>query len=300
MTTGIVKENVFMSDSIIYLNGEFFGKEDAKISVFDHGFLYGDGVFEAFKVQDGFIFGFNEHMARLYDSAKIVDLKIPLDPDEFKEAVIETVRRNGQKNCYVRPQVTRGVGALGHNPDTCEKPTIVIYVTGGSAIKKSSGLKVIVSAYRRPPSYILPPECKITNYCNNILAKLEAQAAGVPDAIMLDVRGFVAEGCAWNIFVIKNQIVSTPSATSSILKGINRNLVVDIVKKLGYPMEERDISISELFTADEVFCTGTSVEITPIIQVNGRTVGNGSQGTITKDINREYDKVKRELGINVF
>ena len=254
----------------------------------DHGFLYGDGIFDAFRVRNGKIFQFDEHISRLYDSARIIDLDIPLKKDELKNIVIETVQRTGFKDCYVRPQVTRGVGTSGHDPGTCKKPTIIVYVTETPVMKKEKSIKTIISSYRRPPAFVLPPESKMTQYINNILAKIEAKKKGADDAILLDIRGFVSEGCAWNIFVVKDSCAVTPSITSSILRGTTRNVVINLLKELDCQVVERDVSLSELFIADEIFGTGTGSEITPVIEINGRMVGEGKPGPMTTAIEKKF------------
>lgn len=288
-----------MGKSIFFINGQFVDENEAVISVFDHGFLYGDGIFEAFRAYNGKIFQFDEHMNRLYDSARIIDLEIPLPKAEFKKIVIEAVKKSGYKDCYVRPQVTRGVGALGHDPSTCKKPTVIVYVTPTPVMKKSRSIRTVVSPYRRPPAFVLPPESKTTHYLNNILAKMEAKKKGADDAILLDVRGFVSEGCAWNIFLVKNGCVSTPSITSSILKGITRDAVIHLLGEVAIQVQERDISLSELFTADEAFGTGTASEITPIIEINGRTVGDGTPGPVTINVEERFKKLIEKAGTPV-
>jgi branched-chain amino acid aminotransferase len=285
-----------MGKSVCFINGEYFDENEAVISVFDHGFLYGDGIFEAFRLHNGKIFQLDEHMNRLYDSARIIDLEIPLEKEEFKKIVIETVKRSQLKDCYVRPQVTRGVGALGHDPGTCKESTVVVYVTPTPLLKKSRSIKTIVTSYRRPPAFVMPPESKTTHYLNNILAKMEAKKKGVDDAIFLDMRGFVSEGCGWNIFLVKNNGASTPSTTSSILKGITRDVVIHLLKELNIPIQERDISLSELFTADEVFGTATGSEISPIIEINGRKIGDGQPGPITNKIEEKFKEFIEKAG----
>jgi branched-chain amino acid aminotransferase len=238
-------------------------------------------------------------MTRLYDSARIIDLKIPIEKEEFKKIVIKTVQRSEYKNCYIRPQVTRGVGALGHDPASCKDASVIVYVTPTPQLKKSKSIKTIVSAYRRPPAFVLPPESKTTHYLNNILAKMEARKRGADDAILLDIRGFVSEGCAWNIFLVKNNCVSTPSITSSILRGITRDAVILLLKELNIRIQERDISLSELFAADEVFGTGTASEISPIIEINGREVGDGKPGPLTSRIDAEFKEYIEKMGTPV-
>lgn len=289
-----------MGKSIFYINGNFVREDEALISVMDHGFLYKDGVFDAFRIRDGEIFQFDEHISRLYDSAKIIDLDIPLNKDELKNIIIEAVKKTGFKDCYIRPQVTRGVGTLGHDPGTCKKPTIIVYVTETPVMKKEKSIKTIISSYRRPPAFVLPPESKMTQYINNILAKIEAKEKGADDAILLDIRGFVSEGCAWNVFLVKDTYAVTPSITSSILRGITRNVVINLLKELDFQIEERDVSLSELFIADEIFGTGTGSEITPIIEINGRIVGEGKPGPITTAIEKKFKDCVEKNGTSIF
>ena len=178
------RKEAIMAKSTFYINGKYVDESQAAVSILDHGFLYGDGIFEAFRVYDGKIFQLDVHINRLFDSAKIIDLKMPMDKEAFKKIVIETVRRSEFKDCYVRPQVTRGVGTLGHDPVSCKQPTVIVYVTPTPQLKKEKSIRLIVSAYRRPPAYILPPESKTIQYMNNILAKMEAKKKGADDAIL--------------------------------------------------------------------------------------------------------------------
>jgi len=289
-----------MGKPMFYINGKFVDENNAFISVMDHGFLYGDGVFEALRVYNGRIFQLDAHMNRLYDSARIIDLPIPLNKEEFKKIIIETVRRSKYRDCYIRPQVTRGVGSLGHDPESCKQSSVIVYVTPTPVLKKERAIRVIISSYRRPPAFVLPPESKITHYMNNILAKMEARKKGADDAILLDMRGFVSEGCAWNIFLVKNDRVVTPSITSSILKGITRDVVIQLLKEINLPIEERDVSVSELFTADEIFGTGTGSGISPVIEINGREVGDGRPGPITDKIDIKFKEFINKNGIPIY
>jgi branched-chain amino acid aminotransferase len=289
-----------MGKPMFYINGQFVNEREPQISVMDHGLLYGDGVFEAFRAYNGKIFQLDAHMNRLFDSARIIDLNIPLSKEEFKDIVMETVRRSGYKDCYIRPQVTRGVGSLGHDPGTCKESSVIVYVTPTPVLKKERSLRTIISSYRRPPAFILPPESKITHYMNNILAKMEARKRGADDAILLDIRGFVSEGCAWNIFLVKNKKVATPSISSSILRGITRDVVIHLLKEINIPVEERDITVSELFTADEIFGTGTGSGISPVIEINGREVGDGRPGPITNETEIRLKELIERTGTPVY
>lgn len=285
---------------MFYVNGKFVEEGEAHISVMDHGFLYGDAVFEAFRAYDGRIFQLDAHMNRLYDSARIIDLNIPLSKEAFKSIVVETVRKSGYRDCYIRPQVTRGVGSLGHDPGTCKESSIVVYVTPTPVLKKERSLRAIISSYRRPAAFVLPPECKTTHYMNNILAKMEARKRGADDAILLDLRGFVSEGCAWNIFLVKNGKAATPSISSSILRGITRDVVIHLLQEMDIPVEERDVTVSELFTADEIFGTATGSGISPVVEISGREVGGGKAGSVTNEIEMRLKGFINKTGISVY
>jgi branched-chain amino acid aminotransferase len=294
------RKGTTMGKTMFYINGKFVDENQAYISVMDHGFLYGDGVFDAFRVYNGKIFQFDAHMNRLYDSARIIDLDIPLGKEQFKNIIMETVRRSGYKDCYIRPQVTRGIGSLGHDPGTCKESSIIVYVTPTPVLKKERSIRTIISSYRRPPAFILPPESKITHYMNNILGKMEARKRGADDAILLDMRGFVSEGCAWNIFLVKNKRVATPSITSSILRGITRDVVIQLLNEMNITVEERDVTVSELFTADEIFGTGTGSGISPVIEINGREVGDGRPGPTANETEIRLKELIEKTGAPVY
>jgi branched-chain amino acid aminotransferase len=289
-----------MGKPVFYINGKFVEENEASISIMDHGFLYGDGIFEAFRAYKGKIFQFDAHMNRLYDSAKIIDLSVPLSKEEFKYVILETIRKTGYQDCYIRPQVTRGIGSMGCDPGSCKKSTVVVYVIPPPGMKKERAIKIIISSYQRPPAYILPGASKMTQYINLILARMEAKTRGADDAVLLDTRGFLSEGPGWNIFLVKDNAVITPSITSSILVGVTRNVVIDLLKELNFSIEERDIVVSELFTADEIFGTGTGTEITPVIQVNGRQVGDGKPGAVTNKVDERFEEFKRNNGTPVY
>jgi branched-chain amino acid aminotransferase len=281
---------------LFYLNGKFVPETEAKVSVFDHGFLYGDGIFEGIAVYKGKPFRLDQHVQRLFDSAKAIDLEIPMNEEQVSEAILETIAKNKLVDGYVRPIVTRGVGRLGLNPNNCERPTFVIipqrpadYPTMGIREKPA---KAIVSSIRRNPSFCVPASAKTLNYLNNILAKQQASAAGVDEAIMLDWTGQVSEGTGDNLFLVKKETVYTPSLHNSILPGVTRLAVLEACKKLRLEIREASLSLHDLYVADEAFLTSTSLEIQPLIEIDGRVVGAGSEGVITRRIRRRFDEMK--------
>ncbi|MBS7657772.1 MAG: branched-chain-amino-acid transaminase [Candidatus Bathyarchaeia archaeon] len=281
-------------EPLIYINGEFYPKEEAKISVFDHGLLYGDGVFEAIRAYDGIVFKLKEHIDRLFESAKSIKIDIGISKEKMQEIVLETLKKNNLKEAYIRIVVTRGKGPMGVDPRNCEKPTIIIIAEPREPLfGKEKPVKAIISSLRRVPRWALDPRVKSLNYLNNILAKIEAIAAGVEEAIMLNQEGYVAEGSTENIFIVKGNEVATPPPSAGILKGITRDVVIEIAKELGYEVKERDITIHELYTADEVFVCGTGAEVVPIVEISGRTIGNGEIGPVYKKIKEKFkEKVK--------
>jgi len=289
-------------DLLVYINGEFVPASQAKISVFDHGFLYGDGVFEGIRAYNGRVFKLKEHIDRLYDSAKAIDLKIPISKEEFMEIILETLRRNRLRDAYIRPIVTRGIGDLGLDPRKCKNPTIIVIAQPWGRLYGDlyeRGLRAVTVTVRRNAIDSLPPNIKSLNYLNNILAKIEANAKGGDEAIFLDHNGYVSEGSGDNIFIVKNGVVITPPTINN-LKGITREVVIELVKKLGIPFREANISIYDLYTADEIFVTGTAAEICPITWIDGRTVGDGKPGKITKLLMEEFRKLTEREGVPIY
>jgi branched-chain amino acid aminotransferase len=284
-------------EPLVYINGELVPKSQAKISVFDHGFLYGDGVFESILVTDGVAFKLKEHIDRLYDSAKAICLDIPMSKEEMIKTVVDVVRANGFRDAYIRLIVTRGVGDLGLDPRKCQKPTIVIIVDKIKLYEEetsSKGLTAIISSVRRDRVDATTHEVKSMNYLNNILAKLEANAVGADEAIMLDDRGFVSEGTADNIFIVKNGMIYTPPRTCGILPGITRARVMKLAEELGYKVIEKEITPAELLTADEVFLTGTAAGIVPVTKIAGRVIGDGKPGPITRKLMERFKQLLRD------
>lgn len=259
----------------VFINGKLYNKEEAKISVWDHGFLYGDGVFEGIRVYNNSIFKLDEHLLRLYDSARVIELKIPYQYEEMKKFVINTVKINLEEekieNAYIRLVVSRGIGDLGLDPRKCKEPTVVIIVDKIQLYPKEfyeKGLKLIISSYRRPSADTLSPRIKSLNYLNNILAKIEANNSNAQEAIMLNHNGYITECTADNVFIVKNNVVKTPPAFVGILEGITRKSVLEMCEELNIKSEEIIIDVKDLLTADEVFITGTGAEIVPISQIN--------------------------------
>jgi len=288
-----------MAESLVYINGELVPESEAKISVFDHGFLYGDGVFEGIRAYKGVVFKLREHIERLYDSAKFLRIEIPMSKEDLMEAILETVRRNGLSDCYIRVVVTRGVGDLGLDPRKCSKPSIIIIARPMAPLLGKRAVSLIISSVRRDGVDATNHQAKSLNYLNNILAKLEAINAGADDAVMLDSRGFVSEATGENIFIVKDGRIMTPPPTSGILSGITRDCVIELAKSLGYEVVERELTPFELLTADEVFLTGTAAEIVPVESVNGRKIGEKIPGPITGRLIREFEKLKGDPGQGV-
>lgn len=284
--------------NLIYINGEFVPAEKAAVSVFDHGFLYGDGVFEGIRAYGGRVFRLEDHVKRLFDSASAIMLCIPMTQEEMAKAIQETLRRNNLKDAYIRPIVTRGFGDLGLDPNKCRLATVVIIATEWGAMYGSLyevGLTAVSVAVRRNAPDSLPPNIKSMNYLNNILAKIEANIKGGNEAIILDSQGKLSEGSGDNIFVIKNGKIYTPHTLNN-LKGITRDAVLELAGKLGYEITESDLGLFDLYTADEVFVTGTAAEVAPVTKVDGRTVGSGKPGPITKALMAAFKELTMTSG----
>lgn len=287
------KAHTLPQENIIYIDGKFYPKSEAKISVYDHGFLYGDGVFEGIRVYDGYVFKLEEHLNRLYNSAKSIALKIPLSREEFSEAILETIRKNNYKDAYVRVVVSRGYGDLGLNPVKCPKASIVIIVDYIVPLYEGINAKAIVAATRRNNPDALDPQIKSLNYLNNILAKMEANRAGVDEAIMLNQRGIVCEGTSDNLFIVKNGILISPPLSDGALGGITRKTVFELAKDLKIPVEEKSITIHEVLSSDEAFVTGTAAEIGALVEVNGQKIGEGVPGPMWKTLATAFKKLRK-------
>ena len=280
----------------IYLNGEFVDKADAKVSVFDHGLLYGDGVFEGIRLYDGCVFKLEEHLERLEFSAKAILLDLPMSLDEFANAVCETCRRNDLSNGYVRLVVTRGPGHLGLTPDGCGPPNVIIIADDIQLYPEElyeNGLKIISVPTRRINAAALPPAVKSLNYLNNILAKIEAKKVGFLEALMLNDKGEIAECTGDNVFIVSKGTVFTPPLDAGSLRGITRGAVMDLAEEIGYEVREQALTRYDLWTAEECFLTGTAAEVIPCVEVDHRAIGDWKPGKVSRSLISKFrEKVR--------
>ena len=271
----------------VYLNGEFVESDKAGVSVFDHGVLYGDGVFEGIRAYGGRVFRLGEHIDRIFAAAKAIALEIPMTKAELSAVVVATCKKNELTDCYIRLVITRGKGNLGISPINCEKPTVFCIAAGIKLYtdeQYEKGMSVITSVQRRNKATIVDPQIKSLNYLNNILAKIEANRAGAAEAIMLNHDGIVTEATGDNIFIVKNGEILTPPVYVGILDGITRRTVIEAAKKEGIPVRETEFTLFNVYNADECFLTGTAAEAIAVTSVDGRTIGSGVQGEVTKRI----------------
>jgi branched-chain amino acid aminotransferase len=287
---------------LVYVDGTLVPKEEAKISVYDHGFLYGDGIFEGIRVYSGNVFRLQEHIERLYESAKTIDLDIPMTAAELTQATLDTVAANGKLDCYIRLVISRGRGDLGIDPDNCEKATVVIIVDKIKLYPPEvyeKGISLITASIRRIPAQCLDPRIKSLNYLNNVLAKIEAKKVGAFEAVMLNHNGRVAECTADNIFAFKNGTVSTPDLMEGALGGITRQTVMELAAQAGLQVKIQMMGMHDLYNAEECFLTGTGAEIVPVVSIDSRTVGTGKPGAVTLDLLRRYREVRVRDGAKV-
>ena len=283
-------------ESTIYIDGEYFPEADAKVSVFDHGLLYGDGIFEGIRFYNGRVFRLEEHLERLWDSARSICLEIPISRSEMTEALLETIRKNDLRDGYIRLLVTRGVGNLGLNPAQCKRPSVIIIVAQIALYSEAvyrNGLTVVTCATRRTNPGALNPAVKSLNYLNNVMARIEANLAGADEALMLNDAGNVAECTADNVFVIKHGQIFTPPITAGALRGITRAVVFEIAAELGMKISETEITRHDVFIADECFLTGTAAEVIPVVECDGRPIGTGKPGPVTKDLHSRFHRLIR-------
>ncbi len=287
----------------VYLDGHYVSKEGAKVSVFDHGFLYGDGVFEGIRAYNGRVFKLTEHLERLYESAHHIMLKVPIPIEEMEEATLETMRQNNLRDAYIRIVVSRGEGDLGLDPKKCPRASVIIIADTISLFPQEfyeEGLSVITVATRQRRADTFEPRIKSLNYLNNILVKMEAAQAGVMEALMLSPEGYIVEGSGSNIFIIdkKGQLI-TPPAYLGILEGITRNMVMELARQEGIPVLERPFTRHELYIARECFLTGTAAELIPAVRIDSRLVGDGTPGPQTKRLMKIFHEYAEQNGTPV-
>lgn len=281
----------------VWIDGTLYDKDDAKVSVYDHGLLYGDGVFEGIRVYGGRIFECAAHIDRLYASARAIRLNIPLSREQVRAAMEETVQVNNFRDCYMRLVVTRGVGYLGLNPNKCPTPTVIVITDTIDMYPREmyeKGMAVITASVIRNHPNALSPRIKSLNYLNNILAKIEAVDAGVPEAIMLNHEGNVAECTADNIFVVRDGVVLTPGTADGILEGITRKVIIDLSRQLDVPCLEKTLQRHDLYIADECFLTGSAAEIVPVTKIDGRLIADGQPGPVTRKLMEAFHRHVRE------
>jgi branched-chain amino acid aminotransferase len=283
----------------VYIDGKFLDEKNAKVSVFDHGLLYGDGVFEGIRAYNGRVFKLAEHIERLYWSAKAILLTIPISPAEMTRAVVDTCRRNKLRDGYIRLVVTRGVGTLGLNPNRCKRASVIIIADKLQLYPVEyyeKGLDIVTVATTRMLPNSVNPAIKSLNYLNNILAKIEANTAGVEEAIMLNSEGFVAECTGDNIFIVQKGRLMTPPLSAGALYGITRNTVIDCARELGIPVSEPNLTRYDLFTSDECFLTGTGAELIPVVKIDSRVIGNGKPGPVYGKLNARFRELTQTTG----
>jgi branched-chain amino acid aminotransferase len=281
----------------VYINGKLYDKADAKISVYDHGLLYGDGIFEGIRVYDGKVFRLRQHVDRLYDSAQGIKLVIPMSREQMAEAITSTVKANDKRNGYIRAIVTRGAGTLGLDPRKTTDPQVIIIVDDISlypAELYENGMEIVtVSTIRNHPN-ALSPRIKSLNYLNNIMAKMEAIQAGCLEALMLNHEGQVAECTGDNIFIVKRGVLKTPPTDAGILEGVTRNTVMELARAANIPVEESSLTRLDVHTSDECFLTGTAAEVIPVVKCDGRQIGSGKPGPITKQLRERFHQIIRQ------
>ncbi|MBH0157749.1 branched-chain-amino-acid transaminase [Fictibacillus sp. 5RED26] len=292
-----------MQEQWVYVNGEHVLKEDAKVSVYDHGFLYGDGVFEGIRVYNGNVYRLDEHLQRLYESAQSIMLTIPHTKEELTDIIVQTLQKNKYRDAYIRLVISRGKGNLGLDPFTCGQPGVIVIAEQLALFPKKlyeTGLEIITVASRRNRPDVLSPKVKSLNYLNNILVKIEASLAGVSEALMLNDQGYVAEGSADNVFIIKGNTIKTPPGYLGALEGITRNAIVEIARAQGYNMVEEPFTRHDVYVADEVFLTGTAAEVIAVVKVDGRVIGNGAPGEHTNKLLKSFREKVVEEGVKVY
>ncbi|HJT78272.1 MAG TPA: branched-chain-amino-acid transaminase [Gemmataceae bacterium] len=281
----------------VYINGKLLDKADAKVSVYDHGLLYGDGVFEGIRIYDGKVFRLRQHVERLYDSARAIALEIPLSREQMAEAITGTVRANAKQNGYIRAVVTRGAGSLGLDPKRTSDPQVIVIVDDITLYPPEvydNGLEIITAATIRNHPDALSPRIKSLNYLNNIMAKIEAVRAGCLEALMLNVKGEVAECTGDNVFLVKHGVLRTPPLDAGILEGVTRNAVLELARGAGIPTAEVPLTRYDVYTADECFLTGTAAEVIAVVKCDGRPIGGGKPGPVTRQLRERFQQLVRQ------
>jgi branched-chain amino acid aminotransferase len=287
----------------VWMDGRIVDGRDARVSILDHGFLYGDGIFESLRVRGGTIFGLDAHLARLAASGRAIGLVLPLGPEDIGKIVAETVRARGEEDAYVRLLVTRGVGDLGVDPTSCPRPSVLCIATElriHSDEKLARGLALVTASYRRAPADALDPRVKSMNYLTSALAKLEARRQGADEALLLNGRGDVAEASVANVFARAGEVLLTPPTSDGALPGITRATVLELAPRLGMGAQERSLGRVDLFRADEVFLTGTGIGIIGVRELDGQPVGGGAPGPATARIRAAYEELARSSGTPVW
>lgn len=286
----------------IWLDGNLVEENEAKISVFDHGLLYGDGIFEGIRFYNGRVFRLEEHVKRLFDSAKAILLKMPWTVEEVCQATLETCRANNLQDGYIRLVITRGAGPLGLNPHQCPTPSMFIIASGITLYPEScyeNGLEVVTCSTRRPAPAALSPQVKSLNYLNNVMAKVEAIKAGAQEGLMLNEQGYVAECTGDNVFVIKNGEIKTPPVSDGSLDGITRQVIFELAESLQIPLRECTMTRYDLYVADEIFLTGTAAEVIPLVKLDARDIGDGKPGEISKKMISAFRKLATSEGAEI-
>ena len=287
---------------VVYLNGELVPEEDARVSVYDHGLLYGDGAFEGIRVYSGKVFKLREHIVRLYRSAHAMMINLPITEEEMEQAILTALRTNGVMDGYVRITITRGVG-LGLDPRVCKTPTVIIMTDRLALYPEgmyNEGLQVVTVSTRVPPAQALEPRIKsLGKYVINIQAKIEANRVGAGEGLMLNTEGYVAEGTGDNIFLVRDGKLVTPPPYAGILEGITRNVVMGLARDMGTPVEERLFTLFDVYVADECFLTGTAAEVIPVVKVDGRTIGTGRPGEMTNRLIEAFRTLTRAEGVPI-
>lgn len=287
----------------VYIDGEFYPKDEAKVSVFDHGLLYGDGIFEGIRAYNGRVFRLDEHLERLYMSARAILIEIPMSLAELREAVLETLRRNNLRDSYIRLVVTRGKGDLGLDPRKCPRPAVIIIADEIKLYPREiyeNGMKLIIASTRKNSPDALSPRIKSLNYLNNILGKLEAINAGCAEAVMLDRHGYITECTSENIFLVKDGKLFTPTSVVGILEGITRSVVMELCERMNFEVNMSFLTAHDLYIADECFVTGTGAELIPVVDLCGRPIGSGKPGPVTHKLLEAFRNLTQSEGTEIF